>query len=196
MAKEGTYRYKIEKIKTSLDNNKANLATVISNYKTQVDSINTTINNITFDSWKDSVADEYSSYIEFLKQGIVSKLNSSINTKGSIATLEQLLTDLETKCNEYLNIIDSATKDSTNMISYIESTNSFADSPIVYGSEEVKENRTTNITELNTQFSNLTTSIDDILEKIKSLEFDMSLDYQPSNDYDFSMLSYFVFFWV
>ena len=185
MAEEGTYEYKIRKIKNSLTNNKENLALIISNYKNNVSSINSSINNYTIDNWSDAVKEEYSSYIEYLRLGIVSKLNSSTEVKGSLSTLEQLLKDLEIKCDEYLSKIDNIPNDYQG-VCYNSKTNSFTDEPLTNESKNEESTKVCNITELNTQFSNLTTDIDAILEKIKKIKFDTVIEYEPSNNYDFS----------
>ena len=191
MATEGTYCSNIEKISKLIKNNKDNLNKVIKNYKNNIDTINNKINSINNTKWKDDVETEYSSYIDYLKNGIVLKLKSSKDQLGTLTTFEKLLKDLEKKCNEYTKTIKEVGYTYTS-VCFDETNNNFRKMEVL-ATKEYFEARTIadtgDITNLNTQFSNLVTSIDEILSKLKELKFDSEIEYKSNNNYDFSMLT-------
>ena len=89
-----SYEQKITNIKSLLDNNKQAISGVINNYKNNINDINTKINSITNKNWIDDVETEYSDYIDYLKTGIILKLNNSVDTEeGSLVTFEKLIKD-------------------------------------------------------------------------------------------------------
>ena len=191
MATEGSYCYKIKKISKIIKNNKENISKVIKNYKNNIDTINNRINSINNTKWKDDVETEYSSYIDYLKNGIVLKLNSSIEQLGTLTTLEKLLKDLEKKCNEYTKTIKEVGYTYTS-VCFDETNNNFRKMEVL-ATEEYFAARTiadtSDVENLNTQFSNLVKSIDDILSKLKEIKFDSEIEYKSNNNYDFSMLT-------
>ncbi len=186
-----TYKQKIERIKSQLTTNKSSITGIINNYKNNINDINTKIDSINSKNWIDDVEVEYSDYIDYLKTGIILKLNNSIDSvDGSMTTFKKLIDDLEEKCNDYLNAITNA--ESTYWsITFDENNNSFKQGEII-ASESYHEDKTADneedLSNLNLQFNNLVTSIDDILNQLKELRFESVNAYESTKDYDFSVL--------
>ena len=189
-----SYEQKITNIKSLLDNNKQAISGVINNYKNNINDINTKINSITNKNWIDDVETEYSDYIDYLKTGIILKLNNSVDTEeGSLVTFEKLIKDLEEKCNDYLNTITKIQEEYSQVVHFDAINNEFFYEDPNYGltgyydeTATVNNINASDVTNINTQFSNLVTSIDDILKKLKELRFESVTAYESTKDYDFS----------
>ena len=179
------YCEKIEKIKKIIDKHKDNISLVIKNYKNNINTINNKVNGASTTTWKDDVQTEYSSYMDNLKNGIVYKFNASQEETGSLTTFEQLLKDLEEKCNDYLKVISS--NSGYTYVFFDKENNNFFRADTVFREESTPAIRDNiNVSELNTQFSKLVTSINDILKKLKELRFESVSAYESTKDYDFS----------
>ncbi len=92
---------RISDIKITIENNREDLARVISNYKSNIQTVNLDLDGINFDYWEDNVATKFSDYCDELKNGVVSKLNDSVSESGSLARLEELINDIYDKCCHY-----------------------------------------------------------------------------------------------
>ena len=183
-----SYKQRITKIKSLLDTNKQTILGIINNYKNNINDINTKINSITNKNWIDDVETEYSDYIDYLKTGIILKLNNSVDSiDGSLTTFEKLIKDLEEKCNDYLNAISNV-ETAYWSIAFDENNNSFKaiDNPD-RDNDEIPDNEE-DLASLNNDFANIVTNIDEILKQLKELRFESVTAYESTKDYDFSSL--------
>lgn len=97
----------IARIKRTIEKNKDNLDVVLRNYRNNVSTISTNLNDMTFSEWEDEMATALSSRRDSLKNGLVSKLNDSVSDKGTLSTLEELISLLYQECEKYLGVFDS-----------------------------------------------------------------------------------------
>ena len=165
-----------------IEENKTNFGLVKSAFSANVQDIGTDLDAISFDYWEDDLATSLSDYKTSLKNGVVSKLNSSLATNGTYYYLDALITDLEEKCQNCLNFISGAIDLYRHVC--LSSTGDSFEYKLEPTYNSVEHSESTIITSeedvisLNTELQNQFAEIEDTLSKIHNLKFDDVIDYE------------------
>ncbi len=158
-----------------IDNSAESFSLVKSAYRSNVQNASSDLNGITFDSWSDDISQFFSDYKEELNQGIMTKLNNSIATGGSLSKLDELLKDLKEKCQSCLNFIGSVEDKYSNVYMSDNDSNFKWAREIISTPEFAQTHEYTSeetCTNLNTQLQAYYSAISDTLTKISNLKFD------------------------
>ena len=157
--------------KTTIDNNRNNLDIILRNYKSNVGTIDSNINGIKFEQWQDDVSDMFSDYKDYLANGVVSKLNSSIGTNGSLRKLKELIDSLYNQCSKYISNFESV-KTKYGDLKFGN------DNKLFYVSGDINDEEL--LTNLNRDFSSQRDIINSTLTELQSLRFDTIVDFSGS----------------
>ena len=168
---------KIRSINRAIRNTDDSLKLVLGNYKSNIESINSSLNGISFTDWEDDVATKFASYNNYLKTGVVSKLNNSIGTNGSMARLNFLITDLYNKCNAFITNYNSILSKDTSLT---EENGHF-----VAGTSEDSERYTVEqVEQINKRLDEDRDVIESVLKELAALRFDSIIDYDSITSRD------------
>lgn len=99
---EGLTRDKIQYIRDLINRDRENLTKIFDNYRTNIQNINTTLGDIELTDWEDDMSTAYATYRDSLKNGVVQKLNDSIQTGGTADKFLDLIDRLKEECDKYL----------------------------------------------------------------------------------------------
>ncbi len=157
--------------KTTIDNNRSNLEIILRNYRSNVNTIDSNINGIVFDIWQDDVSDMFSDYKDYLTRGVVSKLNNSVGTNGSLRKLKELIDSLYNQCSKYISNFE-------NVRTKYGDLNFGNDNKLFYVSGDINDEEL--LTNLNRDFSSQRDIINSTLTELQSLRFDTIVDFSGS----------------
>ena len=191
MAESKTFYDKIMKISDQLVTNMDNFNTFVSNFEKNIDSINTEINSINTTGWSDDVEVSFSEFVNNLNNRIVSNLVACKTETGTLNLLKQLIGDLQAKITDFVSVHNQGVKFTYNNVTFDKNKNEFVTGDIDESMKDLIPSITTEeLKNLNTQYGNMVSSIEDILNKLSNLTYDGNLDYVTTNNYDFSFLNY------
>ena len=166
---------KIKNINKAIRNNSESLKSVLSNYKNNIEKINTNLKGIDFSDWDDGIALKFTDYKNYLTTGVVTKLNSSIAANGSEARLNYLITDLYNKCNAYLTNYNSIQSKDSSLVPDGDGFTSISE-------EESNHYTKDQVDVINRRLKEDRDIIENVYNELSSLRFDTIVNYSGSQE--------------